>query len=368
MRIALLAHCHHPIAEPFRGGLEMHTALLADELVGRGHEVTLFAKGGSRTRARLHAVLPVEHVHGPAVPGRPDPDTVLETAMRTAVAGIGTEVDVVLNNSLGPVPYTDLDHRPVFTVLHTPATLARVNAVVRRPGWRASPRHAWAGVSELTSRDWRRLLPRVTVIPNGIDLAHWRPRPGTVRQPRRAVWSGRITPEKGLVLAIEAARLAGWRLDIAGPVSDQRYFDAEVAPRLDDRIRYRGHLTHDELPAFLQAGTVYLFTPRWEEPFGLALVEALAGGTPAAALPVGAVPEIIRTAGGVLAATSTPEALARALDEAARLDRGPVAGTVARFDKRVMVDAYEAVLARLVAAVPRPRLDLDRPPRDLADA
>lgn len=368
MRIALLAHCHHPIAEPFRGGLEMHTALLADELVGRGHDVTLYAKGGSRTRARLHAVLPAEHVPGPVVPGRPHPDTAYESAMRTAVAGIGASTDVVLNNSLGPVPYTDLDHQAMFTVLHTPATLERINAVVQRPGWRPSARHAWAGVSELTSRDWRRLLPLVEVIPNGIDLSHWRPRPDVEPRPRLAVWSGRITPEKGLVLAIDAARLAGWRLEIAGPVSDQRYFDAEVAPRLGDTISYRGHLGHDELPAFLQAGTVYLFTPLWQEPFGLALVEALAGGTPAAALPVGAVPDIVRPAGGVLAAAPTAEALARALEDAARLDRALVSDTVARFDKSAMIDAYEAVLDRLVRIRPSHRLDLDGPPLDLATA
>jgi glycosyltransferase involved in cell wall biosynthesis len=361
VRIALLAHAHHPIAEPYRGGLEMHTALLADGLVARGHDVTLHAKAGSRTRARLRPLVGAGFVHGPAAPGRPRPDDVLDAAMWSAIADLGP-VDVVLNNSLSPVPYVAMDQLPVFTVLHTPATLARVNAVLEAPGWRPGERHVWAAVSQVTTQDWRRLLPEVATVPNGIDLTHWAPRPGrgdhpVGRQARHAVWTGRITPEKGLPLAIDAVRRAGWQLSIAGPVSDPEHFARDVVPRLGEDVRYRGHLGHDDLPAFLRSGTVYLFSPLWPEPFGLALLEALACGTPAAALPTGAVREIVGPQGGVVAADCTAEALAAALVEAARLDRAEVAASVAHLDRAVMLDSYEAVLHRLVGAEPARALD-----------
>ncbi len=140
------------------------------------------------------------------------------------------------------------------------------------------------------------------------------------------------------------------RMAIAGPIADQRHFDREVAPLLADDARYVGHLTHDELPGFLRQGSVFVSSPRWPEPFGLALVEAMACGTPAAALPRGAAHEVVSAAGGVLASHSSASALADAIRRAARLDRQAVRASVLRFDHSAMVGAYEQVLTQLVDA------------------
>ncbi|MGI8459166.1 MAG: glycosyltransferase [Propionibacteriaceae bacterium] len=349
LRIAVLAHYRHPIAEPYQGGLEMHTALLADELTARGHDVTLLAKGGSRTRARLRPVLPAGFPYGclPDALGADRSESIADAALLESLSDIAGEVDVILNNSLSTVPYLHLTGRPVLTVLHTPATLERVVEVVAATDWQPGRRHVWAGVSQTTSRDWARWLPDVRWIPNGIDLPHWAPPAGGRPQRRHAVWSGRITPEKGLALAVEAARLGGWRLSISGPVADPDYFAREIAPRLDDRIRYVGHLRHSELPSFLQSGAVYVFTPLWPEPFGLALVEAMACGATAAALPQGAVEEIVGADGGVIAADSSAEKLAVAMEAAARLPRDRVVSSVAGFSKTVMISTYERVLAEM---------------------
>jgi glycosyltransferase involved in cell wall biosynthesis len=321
LRVALLAHYRHPIAEPYQGGLEMHTALLADELTDRGHEVTLLAKAGSDTRARLVPVLPADFPYGVGtdVDGVDRSESLADVALLEALSGVADEVDVILNNSLSTVPYLHLGEHPVLTVLHTPATLERVVEVVAATDWRPGRHHVWAGVSQTTSRDWARWLPDVRWVPNGVDLDRWAPRPDVRRPARHAVWSGRITAEKGLHVAIAAAELGGWELSISGPIADHAYFAEVVVPRLNDRIRYVGHLRHAALPAFLQSGAVYVFTPLWPEPFGLSLVEALAGGTPAAALPQGAVAEIVAPAGGVLAADSTAESLAVAMETAAGL-------------------------------------------------
>lgn len=348
LRIAILGHFRHAIAEPFQGGLEAHTALLADELTRRGHQVTLLAKEGSVTAARLRPIVPAGFHYGP-LPGETidRSEMLADAALLEAIREVEDEVDVVLNNSLSKVPYLHLADRPMLTVLHTPASLERVVEVIAATDWRPGHRHVWAGVSRTTSRDWARWLPDVRCITNGIDLARWAPRPAVTARARHAVWSGRITPEKGLVLAIEAAQLAGWSLSISGPVADPVYFSEQIAPRLDEKIRYVGHLRHTELPAFLQSGSVYLFTPMWPEPFGLALVEALAGGTPAAVLPQGAVAEIVGRRGGVIATGCTAADLAAALPQAAELDRRAVAASVAGFSKTAMVSAYEQVLAEI---------------------
>jgi len=190
----------------------------------------------------------------------------------------------------------------------------------------------------------------VQCIPNGIDLRRWRPDPAQRPDPGLAVWAARITPEKGLPLAIQACRVAGMRLAIAGPIADRRHFDREVTPLLAADARYVGHLTHGALPEFLRRGSVFVSSPRWPEPFGLALVEAMACGTPAAALPRGAAREVVSTAGGVLATASTAPALADAIRRAARLDRHTVRASVLRFDHAAMVGAYEQSLTRLAAA------------------
>jgi glycosyltransferase involved in cell wall biosynthesis len=371
MKIAVLAHCHHPIKQPFPGGLEAHTSLIADELVGRGHRVTLFAKAGSRSLADVHPVVDGQFVHGsaPDVNGVDQSQAIVDRGMERAVQAIDAgDFDVVLNNSLNPVPYVALGDHPMLTLLHTPATLERTLEVLEAPGWRPGARHAYAAVSEYTARDWRRFLPEVHCIPNGIELAAWDPRQPycPVPVPDLAVWAARITPEKNLPLAIAAARAAGMRLEFSGPISDRRHFGEEIEPLLGADVRYAGHLTHDQLPDFFARGSVFISSPAWAEPFGLAMVEAMACGTPVAALARGAAAEVVSSGGGVLARTSTVEGLATAIRDASRLDRRGVRRSAQLFDKSIMLHRYETMLRELASfggpvvelhsPVPQPRL------------
>lgn len=357
MRIAVLAHSRHPVAQPFCGGLEAHTALTADALVDRGHQVTLFAKAGSVSRADVVEIVEADLTFGRAfVDGVDAADLRLDDAYAAAldVVALGG-FDAVLDNTLSPVTYRRPPDVPTLTVLHTPATLERTNAVLDAPGWAPGARHRFVAVSAHTQRDWRSRLPEVGRVLNGIDLTRWHPGDRQVDAPH-AVWSGRITPEKGLDLAIDAARLAGWPLRISGPVSDATYFAAEIEPRLGEDATYVGHLRQSELRAFLAAGSVLLFSPRWDEPFGLAAVEAMACGTPVAALPAGAAAEVVDRRGGVLARRSDAESLAAALLGAVRLDRGRVRTSALRFGAERMVTAYERVLAGLLQG-PGARVD-----------
>lgn len=350
MRIAMLSHMHHPIAEPFEGGTEAHTAMVADALVARGHDVTLFAKAGSKTTATLYPLVPkdFEFIRAATPLVRRQQAGFLAEAVHHSIGIIRQDdFDVVLNNSLSSLPYTFLRDEPMLTILHTPPTLSDVTAIITAQGWRPSDLHSYLTVSETNAEYWRSSLPSVGVVHNGIRLEGWQ---STVRpDPNLAVWAARITPEKGLHLAIDAARLAGLRFEFAGPISNTDYFAEEIVPRLAPDVVYRGHLAHRELRGFFASGAVFVASPLWSEPFGLSVVEALASGTPVAALPNGALPEIVTIGAGRLARDGTVEALAAAIGSARHLDRDSARLASLRFDFEGMVDGYELELARLAA-------------------
>jgi len=361
MRIAVLCHMHHPIAEPFQGGTETHTAILADELVARGHDVTLFAKEGSETTAAVYPLVPAdfEFVFAASPLVRVQQKGFLAEAVHHSIQIISEgDFDIVINNSLSVLPYTHMRHLPMLTILHTPPTLADVNAIVTSPGWVPSPQHLFVTVSESNATPWRLILPEVHVVHNGVL-----PRPASaasvvppgvdssdpVGPAPYAAWAARITPEKGLHVAIEAAARAGIELRIAGPIADPRYFEDDIEPLLGRGATYVGHLDSDELDRFLAAASVFVASPLWAEPFGLSVVEALRLGTPVAALPNGALPELISTANGALARDESAASLGRAIRMAQRRDRARVEASAAPYTVTRMVDGYERLLDRILA-------------------
>lgn len=334
MRISVLTHLLHPIRSPYAGGLEMHTAMTVEHLVRRGHEVTVFAREGTDLPADVVPVFPVEG-------GADTPAGIAErrAAMRrTCALVLDSEAEAVLNNSFSPAPLEMLRQMPMVSVLHTPATIAGVLAVVDAPDWAAPEHHRWASVSASNALAWQHRLPRVDVVPNGIELHQWVSDASPVRG--RAVWSGRITGEKGLHVAIDAARLAGVELHFAGPISDEVYHAQEIVPRLGEDTVYHGHLDHASLPHMLATGEVFLATPLWAEPFGLATVEAMALGVPVAALLSGSMGEIVAPQAGALAVHHSAEALAVSIRHARRKDRARVRAWAHRFSAETMVEGY----------------------------
>lgn len=348
LRIAVLAHLHHPIASPFAGGLETHTAQVVAALANRGHDVVLFAKGGSSVTCRHIAVLDgCFSVAGhPDSAGRDLQHDVLDRAMATSVRYAQDGYDVVLNNSLSPVPHVGLRGCPTLNVFHTPP-LPRIVEVFSGAGWAPDPQHAYVSVSESNARAWREHLPDIGVIHNGIPLEQWGA--GGRRRIGQAVWTGRITPEKGAHVAIAAARRAGMDLVLAGPIHDREYFSMMIEPELDDSIRHVGHLDHRRLRGLIAGAEVFVASPLWEEPFGLNVVEALACGTPVAALPGGAMAEILDPGAGVVARDSGAEALAEAVAAARALPNEAVLRASLRFSIETMVDRYEEAMLGLVA-------------------
>jgi len=333
MKIALLAPPRFPVAEPFHGGLEMHTHLLARELLARGHEVTLFAHPRSDIRFTLEPVFVAEDAGVWAT----------TKALRAAVRKIAVgDFDVVHNNSihfLPPLLARALPF-PMVTTLHTPPyRIFRLTAgLTRRSG-----NHHYVSISHFLGRQWARYIGDYTVIHNGLDLSAW-PYAATA-EPGTAVWYGRFTPEKGARYAILAARAAGYRLTLAGPVYDRAYFDREIAPLLGDDVVYVGHRTQTQLAALVGRSAVGIVTSVWDEPFGLVYAEMLACGTPVVGFDSGAAAEIVSPEVGRLVPKKDTAALTRALGEVGeKVSRAACRYQVAtRFPVVAMVEGYLAL-------------------------
>ena len=354
LRIALVAAARFPVAEPFAGGLEAHVWALADGLRRRGHAVTLFAGPGSDPRLDVELL----ELRRP----RLSPAALADVSMTArdwldehhgylqlmiALAGPRAgDFDVIHNHSLHhlPIAMAATLRTPIVTTLHTPPTPWLESAIQAGDDCPVT----FVAVSEHTAQSWSHLAPDARVIHNGVDVARRRPGPGG----GPLVWSGRIAPEKGTHLAIEAAVLARRPLRIAGPISDPAYFEAEVRPRLGAGIDYVGHLSHAELDRVVGDASAALVTPCWDEPYGLVVAEALACGTPVCAFARGALPELLPEECGILVEPGDVAGLAAAVAAAPSLSRDAARRHAVRTcSLERMVDRYADLYGSLSGAL-----------------
>lgn len=351
MRIALLAHLRHPIAPPFAGGLEAYTWHLAEGLSARGHDVTLFAAGDSDRRFVIDPVIPVHHEASfPGMEHRGDAglkahvDAGYAAACDRIAAG---GFDVLHNNSLSRLPLER--HRttavPTVTSLHVPPYDA-LRWFVHES---LTPGHRITATSRAHARGWwpDGVPQDVSVLANGIDPAAW---PFQEEGDGSAVWCGRMARVKGPHHAVAAARRVGLPLTLFGPIEEPDYWQAEVAPLLGGPIRYGGHCDGATLARRIGRASVFLFTPCWDEPFGLVAVEAMACGLPVAGFAMGAAEEVVGEAGRLVSA-GDEAALAGAIGAALAIPRTvPHARVLRLFTRERWLDRCEALYAQARAA------------------
>ncbi|RMB76610.1 glycosyltransferase family 4 protein [Rhodococcus sp. SBT000017] len=345
LRIAVLASSSFPVAQPFAGGLEAHVYNLVRALTQRGHQVSLFAADGSSVDldatllpVRTLDLSPISIADVAITPTAIREHHAYLAVMLELAGTLSRSFDIVHNHSLHylPLAMSATLSVPMVTTLHTPPFAWLESAVALAP----SGANTFAAVSEFAASQWADVTAGTVVIRNGISLEEWPFGTGG----DYVVWSGRVVPEKGLHLAIAAAKEAGRSLRIAGPLSNLEYFHEFVEPMLDENIRYVGHLDQPALAALVAGAEVALVSPVWSEPYGLVVAEALACGTPVAAFARGGIPEIVDASSGVLVAADDVHGLAAAIPAAAALRRPDVrarAEQVCSMDR--MVDEYEAL-------------------------
>jgi glycosyltransferase involved in cell wall biosynthesis len=341
MRIAQIGPLYEPVPPPLYGGSERVVSWLTEELVRRGHEVTLFASGDSRTDARL--VAPCARALR-LDPARPDPIAlhVIELAEAFERA---SEFDVLhCHVDYLAFPFGRFVATPQVHTLHGRLDLGHVA--------RVAARFADAPLVSISDRQRAPLahldLRWIATVHHGLPVADI-PFQANPRGDYLA-FLGRISREKRPDLAIAIARRLGLPLRMAAKVdpSDREYFE-EIRPLLDDPlIEFLGEIGDRDKWRLLGDALCLLFPIDWPEPFGLTMIEALACGTPVAARPCGSVPEVIREGEVGYIADSVDDFVA-AIKRIDVIDRARCRRYVEdHFSVGVMTDRYEAVYRALV--------------------
>jgi glycosyltransferase involved in cell wall biosynthesis len=341
MRIAVLAPAWFAVPPSGYGGIEWVVSLLADGLAEGGHDVTLFASGDSRTKAKLSAVF--EQAPSRQI-GRSMPD------LRHALACYerADEFDVV-NDHSGQVAALagGLVGTPVVHTLHGPLE-GEPGEVYERIA-RLAPRVGFISIS-LNQRKPKPDLPWIANCPNALDFSLYPCKP---HRGDYLLFLGRMSADKGAHRAIAVARETGLPLKMAGKKQDPKeveYFAEYVEPHLVNGIEYLGEVTHGEKVELLQDARVTLFPIEWEEPFGLVMIESMACGTPVIATRWGAVPEVIEDGRSGIIVDAYRD-MPAALEQADALDPTECRRYVEeRFAAERMVanyvEAYEQAIAR----------------------
>jgi glycosyltransferase involved in cell wall biosynthesis len=336
LRIAQVAPVAQAIPPVRSGSVETMTDLLVRGLVARGHEVTLFATGGSRTPARLHA----RHARGYDEDPSLWPWELCELFNLAAACERAGAFDVIHYQARYypmSLAFSRISPTPVLQTLHHLPSSEEVAL------WSAYPEAPFVAVSQAQAAALTGLNVVATIHHAVDDSAlplHDEPQD-------YVLFLGRFTEGKGVLEAIEVARRTGVRLVLAA--AENEYYREMIAPHVDgDRVRYAGEAGHDAKAALLGGARALLYPVQAGEPFGLVLAEAMMCGTPVAALDRGAVSELVDAGISGLVFDSV-EAMVAGLADVLALDRRSVrARAVERFGPDRMVDAYVHAYEQLV--------------------
>jgi len=336
MRIAQIAPLIERVPPKKYGGTERVIYTLTEELVRRGHDVTLFASGDSVTSARLVPSHPkplrearIANLYGPNM------WTLLNIGRAYAMQD---EFDVIHDHTMPlSLPTANISRTPVIGTNHGSLTETgsdvSLGAFLRKPSI----------VS--ISRSQMKLTPHLNhagVVYNGLKMEQY---PFGKTHKGYLLYVGRICRDKGTHAAVQTALSLNLPLIIAAKVDtvDQAYFRTHVKPYLSDTIRWIGEVEEQERNALMSEAMCFLHPVTWDEPFGLTLIEAMACGAPVVAFRRGSIPEIIvhGTTGYVVDGVA---GMVEAVKNVATIDRSTCRTyALQNFNERTMTDGYERV-------------------------
>ncbi|TPK58421.1 MULTISPECIES: glycosyltransferase family 4 protein [unclassified Mesorhizobium] len=289
MKIAHIAPLYESVPPRLYGGTERIISYLTEALVGLGHDVTLFASGDTRTSARLVAC----RERALRLDPRPlKSEIAAHLSMLEEVRKQADDFDILHFHLSHFLHFPFFRHMPERTVT-TPH--GRLDYVDLAQAYERFPRFPMISISRsqrtrLASANW------LATIHHGLPLDLYRPDFEAGSDGTYLAFLGRMSRDKRPDRAIEIARRTGLRLKLAAKVGDgdRAYFEEVVQPLIDgDRVEYVGEISEDQKSRFLGNAAALLFPIDWPEPFGLAVIEAMACGTPVMAWSCGAMPEII---------------------------------------------------------------------------
>ncbi len=346
MKIAMLSPIAWRTPPRHYGPWENVVSLLTEGLVSRGIDVTLFATGDSQTRGRLQSVCPKGYEEDPAILPK-----VWECLHISALFEQGDRFDLIHNHfDYLPLTYTGMTSTPVVTTIHgfsSPKILPVYEKYNRKTFYVA-----------ISSSDKVPELAYIATIHHGINLQQFTFQPHSGDY---LLFFGRIHPDKGARECIEVARRTGMKLLLAGIIQDGNYFATQVKPNLDNnRIVYVGSAGPMERDRLLGGAYALLHPIRFDEPFGLSVVEAMACGTPVVAFRRGSMPEII--ADGVTGyLTAHIDEMVQSVERVRELDRRACRRWVEeRFSAERMIDDYIRVYEEIIHRKKQPEDDHGR--------
>lgn len=312
---------------------------LTEELVSRGHDVTLFASGDSATSGKLEAVYPrglreakIQDKYG----------TNTWTLLNIGLAYEMQDEFDIIHDHLAPlsVPMANLATTPVVMTMHGPFT-ADNRALFQTL---RTPYVVTISESQMYS------LPNLNhmgTVYNGLPMEAY---PFGGKMGDYLLYVGRISPEKGVHVAIDVAQVLDLPLILAAKLDryDVPYFHEYIEPNLSDRIQWIGEVDEADRNKLMANARCFLHPVSWREPFGLAIIEAMACGCPVVAFDRGSIPEIVQT--GVTGyVVRDVETMIEAVQNIGAIDRATCrAHALKHFSATKMTDGYEAVYRKIL--------------------
>lgn len=339
MRIAQIAPLVERVPPRRYGGTERVVHALTEELVRRGHDVTLYASGDSITSARLRSVYPCGLREAGLL------DAYRFTNWTLLSVGLAYEASAefdIIHDHLLPftLPTANLSATPVVGTMHGPFTreTRKLLQLLQGPHIVTISNAQLFGAADINYAG---------TVYNGLSMRHY---PFSDEPEGYLLFVGRISMEKGVHIAIDVASALGVPLVIAAKLEtvDREYFREYVEPRLSSRIRWVGEVDEDERNVLMSKARCFLHPVQWREPFGLTLIEAMACGCPVVAIRKGSIPEIVKDGETGFVVDDVEEMIA-AVDSIEVIDRAYCRRyALENFSAERMTDGYEAIYQRIV--------------------
>jgi len=352
MKIAQIAPFWFDVPPKNYGGTERIVSSITEELIKRGHEVTLFAAPGSITEAKL--VSPVKQELLNSIKSYNDSNfNDINTWVNAMVFSKAKEFDVIHSHaSYFPFYFCDFVDRPVIHTIHNqlPRERELENEIYKQY------RHLnFVSISNEFRTHFD--LNFIATIYNGLNVNDFA---FSQEGGDYLLWVGRAKKSKGELDAIKLAEESGEKLQLCMSVRPdaEGYIEKEIKPHLNDKITLATNVEFEETIKFYRGAKAFIFPVEWREPFGLIMIEAMSCGTPVIAYNRGSVSEIVKDGetGFIVDPESGINGLKQALDKLNNLTETDYLAMREKCRKRVeenftiekMVDGYEAVYKKVI--------------------